>query len=398
MSRNILKTFVRFFRDVADDAGDAMIDVLRVSNYDTIKEGAKNSMAIFPMICSQHISDMSLSTLIKGLEREYASYLMLLLTSNDIIDISQDERKGDMLDRLGVTGHLGEGEEIELDFFNHLITEEDRKSAMDSHGGYLAEKWETLQKELYTTNKTEYNFGVLNRLSTGQMYLTEDEYIKSGEFLRNSDMKKFSEMQPTIMQVTITYVNDGGTMQSTAFTFGVKAQPHLVDTSEMVINLKKAFKGGNFMFRAIRWLTGEKKFISDFLMDIGGSKEHVAITKTSKIKNLWFNIHMLRNVSRIRKVLSTYPTLPTTTIIITKDEAEELKSLHGIDIYKPVYLNRIFNEMFIMGFIILDEAIGSVKVYNYENSTWMDYSLDYIKKENDMTNNLVKSIVDLTKR
>jgi len=54
---------------------------------------------------------------------------------------------------------------------------------------------------------------------------------------------------------------------------------------------------------------------------------------------------------------------PTATIVVTSDEIDKIKSLYGVDLSKPSSCRELLQSHNLMGFIIVDESIGLVRIF-----------------------------------
>ena len=145
-----------------------------VKNVKNVRNAAKRSMAIFPMICSNNIIPTNATVLVKALEREYSAYVRILLMQEDIIDL-KSASKGELLEKLGMsTGASVSGMHGQnlSDFF----------SESNMIKKYIEQNWKELKEDFEVITEEDFNLVPLNFRSLEKKEVI-NEYMKENVIL-----------------------------------------------------------------------------------------------------------------------------------------------------------------------------------------------------------------------
>ena len=72
------------------------------TNPRSIKQMASKSVLSFPLIVSTVLEEDTLLTLMKSLEAEYADYVQVVLSQDNLVDLASNRNKEDLIKSLGV--------------------------------------------------------------------------------------------------------------------------------------------------------------------------------------------------------------------------------------------------------------------------------------------------------
>ena len=209
------------------------------------------------------------------------------------------------------------------------------------------------EKSRRSTNITNSISGGTNRNRAS--YKHNDNI--SDRILRDNDVKKANELVPTTLHLRVNWLcKDGEHSSTNDFLVGVKSMLHPIDSDEMTDSIVNACKGKGKLFNLIKWTTGETSFVRDFLLNVGDIKTDV-VKRSSGASHWWITLKRRRALSKIKNKLHL-PSgiLPNTTIVLTLDEAEFIKSEYGYDLLNPHYVDKIMEEYFLISFVIVDSA------------------------------------------
>jgi hypothetical protein len=206
------------------------------------------------------------------------------------------------------------------------------------------------------------------------------------------DIKKYNDLTPTIMQVTLNTQTKDGYPISKQVAIGVKALIHKLPSAEVALNLSQAVKGSNNLFKFIRWTTGELKLVRDLLLCVDENKKYAK--DTIKSDSFWWkklnDIYKLNKFYKWLKVLSPNKNfkgaIPTATLVISMSDVNNIKSMYGIDLLRQTDLTRkMFDKLSLLTFAIVDESIETLYVYDENNRFFAQYPFRSIKvkKAND---------------
>jgi NAD(P)H-dependent flavin oxidoreductase YrpB (nitropropane dioxygenase family) len=82
--------------------------------------------------------------------------------------------------------------------------------------------------------------------------------------------------------------------------------------------------------------------------------------------------------------------LPTSTMVMTMDEVEEIEREFNVDLQSPSQADKFFNLFGLVGFIIIDESTDSMYIYDEVTAKFDTTSLPAEKNDNKNQNDLMK--------
>lgn len=179
----------------------------------------------------------------------------------------------------------------------------------------------------------------------------------SDKLLRDNDIKKANELVPTTLHLKIKLVNnDNDSAGDVDFLVGIKATLHGVESDDMITNVIGACRNKNKLFNFIKWTTGEISFVKDLLFNINGIKEDV-VRRSAGSSPWWLALKRRRKLSNIKnKALLPTGILPNTTLVITLEEVNFIKQQYGFDLLNPLFVDKIMQEYFLLGFVVVDNS------------------------------------------
>ena len=198
--------------------------------------------------------------------------------------------------------------------------------------------------------------------------------VQNGNAVRanwdEKDYQKVAAILPLTMQLTVDYRVGGETGRTirTPLALGVKAVGHVVPSLDIVTGLGTALQRDSLVLQFLRLTSGETSFVKDFVLNLDTAKMR-ASGKTSGGTKMLETLRRqaewnARRGNAFVAMLSKRGFVPpTTTIIVTADEVEKMKSLYGVDFAKPGVARELLRSHNLMGFMIVDEAIGLVRVF-----------------------------------
>lgn len=213
-----------------------------------------------------------------------------------------------------------------------------------------------------TTINVNNNVGMpsANGVDSNGNKVTNDpnlEYKLPSQVLKDNDAKKANELVPTIMHMTVRASNGEGTVQAPIdFLIGIKATLHPVSSEEVASNIYGALQNRGKFFNFIRFTTGEISFVRDFLLNIGDLRNDVARQGNGNSR-WWLALKRRKNMAKIlNNIVISKKLLPNSTIVISHDESEFIRSAYGIDLMNPVVAEKLMREYFLLGFTIVDTS------------------------------------------
>ena len=212
------------------------------------------------------------------------------------------------------------------------------------------------EKTRYQRNRDEY---------TDRINQNSGDYLKN--VLVDNDVKKANELIATTLHIRVKLFNDAGTSEgSVDFIIGVKCIMHPVKSEEMISNLVGACTNNDKVFNFLRWTTGEISFFKDFLFNIKEIKEDVANRRNGS-SGWWLALKKRRLLGKSKRtILSNNQLLPNATIVINAEEAAYIKTQYGYDLHNPLFINKIMDQYYLLGFVIVDVS-AQVAEFIFEN-------------------------------
>ena len=178
-----------------------------------------------------------------------------------------------------------------------------------------------------------------------------DDDIEVPEVL-NAEIKKENELQPTLMEIQFRGPDDN----TGKAIIGVKAKLHYIDRDDIIDRINSKNKDRNGLFNFLRATTREISFFKDFLF--AADKAKLDAVKVSKDASpIWKLLERRAVKSRINSIFSyTNDAAAITTILISKDTADILKSDYELDVLRPTEVLEIMDAYNIMAFVITDDV------------------------------------------
>jgi hypothetical protein len=245
--------------------------------------------------------------------------------------------------------------------------------------------------------------GVENDLKFERQREIEDMRLNSREqksvnkvtaTITDNDIKKFSELPPTVLEVAIFY-RTGNTLSEANLTLGIKAVAHIFDSEEVVHNIAKGLKESNTLLRFLQWRSGEIKFWRDFLFNVTSIKDDVVTSFKKNHGSIWFRLKYLKNKDIISRFYSKGFT-PTAVLALSVSDVTEIKKRSGIDLWEQKNVNKLFNTFYIVSFLIIDEGSKIVHINNGDELSYMKVDYKYLSNEQD--GDSMKSLIGLLTR
>lgn len=397
----------------------------------SMAKGALDGTLQFPCLVSDSISVGMATTLVRTLEQVYASFVQTVISLNSTIDISVDKRPTEFLKKFhkNITALESQMDKREFDEFETFM-----EMVHDgAHKVYFNEKQNMLVAFDVTDNVTrkmlEHNKVMLESMldfvdvtplpnvGNSVFYESDDTIPTKSDLLDNElrrrasssitrattlgnavnlspqnlpdvQVRKINDMKPFAMQVRLMAVNgEKEFVQFMDFVIGIKVVLHSMKSEEVIYNTKAAIENTGKFFNFLRWTTGEKSLFKDLILNLNNVKLDVA-NKTKGSSPWWLTLKRMKETSKLQEVLfMRNQVVPNATMILGTFEVDQIQKLYGYDLHDPSVAKKLMRSLFLMNFIIVDDATRLVKVlYDYAGS-FQSYSLDAFEMEVQATSN-----------
>lgn len=189
-------------------------------------------------------------------------------------------------------------------------------------------------------------------------------YGASGTKILNTD--KLNSSIPLTIQTTVSFreADSKGRSYSNVVVnktvkFGVKTVVHPVRTEDVIFYLSDKSKGSNLVSKLIKFSTGELRLFKDLLLDTEKVKEIAKNTRKGRSGNIWNKLNSLYTLDRAGDIARSNRAnyIPTTALLTTVDELEEVKRKTGVDILSDRRAaKKIYKEFFLLELLVIDQA------------------------------------------
>lgn len=386
-------------------------------NTKSVARGANDSTFQFPCLVADSLPTDMASTMARTLDQVYATFTQTWLSMNSMFDISVDQTPSNYLKKLHqnikfeevefddendkAIYYLNESKSLFLEFtgvksVSTQIRDKNRellKNPLSHYNTKPIVNFNEADEEETAMNAADFAKAVVDGTALKNQNDRRDKRLAQTERLQapklvDRDIKKNNDLVPYGIQVRLIAVNDKKEfVQYVDFIVGVKTVLHLVKSQDMIDNIVKCLQNKSVLFKLLRWTTGEISLFKDIIFNLNDIKQD-AINKRSG-KSIFFNkLKRLKNkkvepdsFSLVRKII------PNSTIIVTSYEAENILNNYGIDIRKESNAKKILSSLFLMAFVIVDEGTGLVSILYDGESTFQNYSIETLEKDNAIHSN-----------
>lgn len=236
-------------------------------------------------------------------------------------------------------------------------TELQAQKALISAGQYHHDRNELKQTQKAQRDLDKQKLELQKQSLRPKLRDTDVSFISGGKMLSDNEVKKSNELVPTMLHLRLKMVNkDSDDVGFFDFMVGVKATMHPINSDEMMLNLIAACKNNNKFFDFMRWTSGEISFFKDFLFGISEIKDDV-VSRSSGASPWWITLKRRKALSKIKNALMIpNQVLPNTTIVVSMNEVEQIKTTYGYDLMNPTFVDKIMKTYFLLGFVVVDNS------------------------------------------
>lgn len=424
------------------------LDELSKFNTRSIARRAQESTFQFTCLGDNTIPFGLMTTVIKNLDRIYASFVQTVVASDPLIDISIDRGPLDYMKRmhqnmklesamdLGALDERSTGEvltsyiesvcpglEVSSDFLESTIagaydgryqlyldptgsfgvafsesvltdlTDDDRAKLKEYLAEFDLESFTATEADI--PSKSDILAGIINATDDAKSDMMQRRQIEIGRAngtnavpkMVDRDAKRINELVPYGLQVRLMAVNDKKEfVQFIDFIIGVKTILHVCTEEELVTNIAYTLQNKNALFNFVRWTTGEISLMKDLILHVNDAKYNNSY-KSRQMSSYFPNLRRMKEKKITVGTFGIHKLVPNATIVLSQYGVDDLRTRHGFDIHDVAIAKKMMRDLFLMTFIIVDEGAGTMEIL-YENNTFYEtYSLESLEKEMDMSSN-----------
>ena len=200
-----------------------------------------------------------------------------------------------------------------------------------------------------------------------------------------SDVKKANEMQPTLMIVNF-YVNEKDRDLNVAqqFVCGVKSKLYAIDSSAIINKIITKHVDSDILLKLVKVSTREISFVKDFLLGIDDAKlDSLSRSKKGSGSAIFKALERRALNGKIRRSLRMENSAKAiSTLVVSSEEAEELRKYENIDITSPKIVIPIMEKLNLLYFVIVDNTAESVNILTDGETEFETYSFTSLEREN----------------
>lgn len=211
-----------------------------------------------------------------------------------------------------------------------------------------------------------------------------------------SDVKKANEMQPTLMLVQF-YVNDKDRDLNVAqqFVCGVKSKLYAVGSDEILNKIITKNVDSDILLKLVKVSTREISFVKDFLLGLDEARlDALSKSRKGSGSRIFKALERRAIKGKIRRSLRMENSAKAiSSLVISSEEAEELKKYENIDVYQPKTIVPIMEKLNLLYFAVVDTTAESVDIITDGENEYETYSFTNLERES--SDNTYKKVVNL---
>ena len=220
------------------------------------------------------------------------------------------------------------------------------------------------------------------RKAMGSASNDKRQYLQSQ--LLPTDVKKANEMQPSLMIVNF-YVNDADRDLNIAqqVVAGVKSKLYPVSSSDIMTKIITKVVDSDAMLKLVKVSTREISFVKDFLLGLDQAKLDALSKSRRGSGSVMFKALEKRALKgKIRRTLKLENAAKAiSTLVITVEEAEELKKYNNIDVMTPRVIAKFMEKMNLLYFVVVDTTSEAVNIFTDGDSQYEQLSFSALERE-----------------
>lgn len=237
-------------------------------------------------------------------------------------------------------------------------------------------------------------FDLDSRKALGQASDQQRQYLSNQ--LLSSDVKKANEMQPSMMLVNF-YVNDKDRDLNIAqqAVCGVKSKLYPVDSADILNKIITKHVDSDVILKLVKVSSREISFVKDFLLGIDDAKlDSLSKSRQGSGSRIFKALERRAIKGKIRKSLRLENSAKAiTSLVISSEEAEELKKYNNIDVMQPRTIIPIMEKLNLLYFLVVDST--SEAVYMLTDGDGEFESFSFTSLERDSGDSSYKKVINL---
>lgn len=368
--------------------------------YSSVAKAASNLIAVFPIICSKNVDSDTAQMVSKYIESKCCIMLQMAIQSASIdsamngMDYLKNFHQNIDFSSSGIDIYLKSLDEwingyeesasfeIPAERWNKLLEMMNEMHDIKAYDSNL----NPVSLNDYIVHESSDNYRVELKLSNFNEDGVNIKGVSTG-ILKDQDIKKMNAGVPSLIYVKFHPINNSGETSNVTIDFwiGVKANVIGVNSDEILRRIMNDNKDGKSFINILRMMSGELK-ATDFLFGLSRIDEDLkSVNKKGAYGNLWKLLQNRADAARDQMrngKITDYAAI--STVIITKNDANELYKEENVDIENPKIARHFMKSYNLLAFGIVDNATESVKIlFDDDNNFFEEYSYRTLQRDND---------------
>jgi len=216
-------------------------------------------------------------------------------------------------------------------------------------------------------------------------------WANSAKHANNINIEQANRWAPTLLDLTIMIMYGESRLPvETKLTLGIKCPLHQAPSLDLMTSLGTALQRDSFTLQFFRMFTGETTFLKDFVLNLKNIKARTVgqLGTGAKLleklrKQAEWNVARQSWFVKVATEKGFVP--PTATLAVTADEVVQIKSLYRTDFGSLGTVREFMRAHNLLGFMIVDEAIGLVRMYDDGSEDFDRLPLSELKRQSAET-------------
>jgi hypothetical protein len=411
---------------------------------------AKQSVARFPLITAQSISETGIFKVQKKMEYLIASFIRLYMTNarsfigndadakfNILADVTGDRTTGGAGKATGLIAQIAnfgmsfvrggsssasegafadvkELDTIEVsdisEYLNNDMLFDSRKKLEDAALGAVAPvSGPAMTAPVSESGATKHPKGctceACQKAEKGDTTANEGTLVKADrddEFVTERKAaiieRKSDESEPVIVTSTVTIVDKTGKIGGTTdISIGVKCPIHIFPSEQFISSIISGFSQNNLFIRLMKWRAGEISFMDAFLNKAAVDMSIVANHKSFKGRAKTIK-EILAEDKYKRNMIFGSEKEGCNILVITDEEVREIERRSGKNLLdSPATAIRLCKNQKLFGLMIYDEVADSGKFIITDYSDKFE-NVSFKEKGDKGTDDVIKNIFGALRR
>lgn len=414
-----LEDIFSIIADGIDAVGGKLSSNTKIAKSSSLARATSGLTLVFPVLCTDTLDISTASMVSKAIERKATSMLQIALSAynitnaKDAVEHLQDFHTNLDIDTLTVDkfmdimDSMSEGVKFNISQTDINLINEDCKRNCNY---YFNDDINPTPLNIYK-DKGVGNSVRIFREADSDYPNTEEQYKKDTKAaqtgfkdrvaiqksaLLDSDVRKANEMQPTLILVNY-YVSDAhkGLNIGQQAVAGVKAKLYPIASADIINKLITKHVDSDIILKLVKLSTREISVIKDFILGAEEAKlDALNMSKKNSGSTIFNALERRAGKSKAFKwgrIDNSYKAI--STLVITAEEAAELKKVNNFDVHMPSNIIPIMTKLNLLHFVIVDTVSESVAIITDGDRRYEIMPFSTLEKEASDTN--YKKIINL---